>query len=82
MISWSKVSRYVGKCNVIQTTYAFDKNWSFFLKGQYGSTRIVPDANLFKMVQIEKNINGLISNSTILILNSVSKILFLGKLGP
>ena len=28
----------------------------FFLKkGQYGSTRIVPDSNLFKMAEIEKN---------------------------
>ena len=58
MISWSKVSRYVGKYNVIPTICAIDKNWSFFFKKkrQYGSNRIFPDASLFKMVWIGEKI--------------------------
>ena len=45
-----KLLKMKWKYNVIWTICAFDENWSFFLKRKYGSTRIVPGWNLFKMV--------------------------------
>ena len=50
----SEFARYVGKYNVNQTIFAFDKTDQIFLSGQYRSIYIVSDWYLSKIFEVER----------------------------
>ena len=71
MISWSKVSRYVGKCNVIRTISAFDKNWPYFFNDNMGQPVLSLIQIFLKWCKIEKKMNRAFCGNLRKILESI-----------
>ena len=54
IVSWWEFDRNIVKYNIDENISTFDKPWSNFLNGQYGSTLIILDSHLSKIFQIAK----------------------------